>query len=516
MNQRAIWHKRIYWLTLFGVAVGLPLNKIVLSLSGLLMALNWIVEGQFNIKFKRLKEQKTGLLLAILFCFLAATLVYSEDIHYGVKDLRIKLPLLLFPVVILSSEKLSISMYRRVVAAFVLSVTSVTIMNYAYFHLSGNSFSDARQMSLFDSHIRLSLMVTIVAFIAAKTFLIVEGRIKIILLILVVWMMYYTHKSEVLTGYFSFMIAGLTVFVWFVFSYIQKNRFLIFLGILSISTAFLYLLYLNVYPIPKEHLDRENLPEFTEFGGRYQHNLNSVILENGYYIHYFVCPEELDSAWMSKTGSSLLSNENENLYPALLRYMTSLGLRKDALGFASMSEEDIQNVLDGHPSILYAQGGFRSRLARITMEIQKHLEGADPNGSTIQQRIEYWRIGGALIKENPILGVGIGDIQLTFDEKYVANNSRLSQENRLHTHQQFLTIWIGAGIIGFLIFVFYIVLVLKKAIKLNSFPLLVVWSIISFSYFFEDTLETQVGATLAAFLVTFILHQEQKEPLFQR
>jgi hypothetical protein len=515
MNRLAIWHKRIYWFTLFGVAVGLPLNKIVLSLSGLLMALNWIVEGKFKEKFKRLKAQKIGLLLAVLFCVLAFTLVYSEDVHYGVKDLRIKLPLLLFPVVIFSSEALSITLYRRVVAAFVISVTAVTIINYTYFLLSGNSFSDARQMSLFDSHIRLSLMVTIVAFLAARAFFIVEGRMKLIPLILVLWMMYYTHKSEVLTGYFSFIIAGFTVLLWYVFSYIQKNRILITLGILTIAAALIYWLYLIVYPIPKEQLDKENLPEFTELGGRYQHNKNSVILENGYYIHYFVCPEELDSVWKTKTGSSLLSNENENLYPTLLRYMTSLGLRKDALGFDSLSEQDIQNVLDGHPSIIYAQGGFRSRLARITMEIQKHLEGADPNGSTIQQRIEYWRTGCSILKANPILGVGIGDVQKAFDEKYIENNSRLLKENRLHTHQQFLTIWIGAGIIGFLIFVLYILLVLRKAIQLNSYPLIVVWTVISFSYFFEDTLETQVGATLAAFLVSFILHQEQKVPLFK-
>jgi O-antigen ligase len=102
---------------------------------------------------------------------------------------------------------------------------------------------------------------------------------------------------------------------------------------------------------------------------------------------------------------------------------------------------------------------------------------------------------------------------MAFNQQFEANNSRLHPENRLHTHQQFLTFWIGTGLLGLTIFLIYVVSTLLFALKLNSFALLVFWSIITFSYFFEDTLETQVGVTLSAFFVTFMLKQEKNEKL---
>jgi hypothetical protein len=513
MSKRAFWHTRIYWITLLGVVIGLPLNKIVLSLSGMLMALNWLIEGDFQKKWIEIKQQKPGFLPAILFIFLAFTLLYSEDVSYGMKDLRIKLPMLLFPVVILSSKPLPKSLYRKVLFAFVVSVTAVTLINFFYFHyFAFGKLGDVRLMSLFDSHIRLSLMVTAASFLCLRTFFSTQGWIKIPALIAALWLIFYTHKSEVLTGYFSFIIALMTLLIWFLFSRAKCHRLLLSAGLLFVVSLICYILYLSVYPIPKEKLEKSKLEKITPLGGIYEHNISSVIMENGHYIHYYVCPKELDSIWQLRTKESLLSNPNTHLYPTLLRYMTALGLRKDAIGLLSLSDIDMKNIRNGFPSPVYAKGGLNARLARITIEIQKHLEGADPNGSTIQQRFEYWKTGLGIIHENFFMGVGIGDIQHVFNSYYALNNSRLSPENRLHTHQQFLTFWIGSGIVGFILFVLYIVLTLRIAIKHKSYELLVFWSIITFSYFFEDTLETQVGVTLATFFITFILRQEQQNP----
>jgi hypothetical protein len=513
MSQRILWHKWIYWIAIFGIAIGMPLNKIVLSLSGMLMAANWLIEGQIQLKLTRLKEEKTGILLAALYLILALTLFYTEDLNDGLKDLRIKLPMLLFPIVILSSPALPTAMYRRVILSFVLSVTAVSLVNFIVFQQKKDAMIDARQMSLFDSHIRLSLMVAFSFFVTAKSFFKMQSWRKITAFILAIWFLFYTYKSEVLTGYFSIVIGLFTLALWVVFKKTKISKPILGLGTLISVLGIFYLLYLAVYPIPKEHLNHAELPKKTELGGVYEHDTTSVIRENGYYIHYYVCFSELDSVWRLKTGDNLFSDDNPDLFSTLIRYMTSLGLRKDAQGMAALSNHDILNIQMGYPSIVYAQGGLNARLARITMEIQKHLEGADPNGSTIQQRLEYWKTGTEIIVQNPILGVGIGDVQMAFNQQFEANNSRLHPENRLHTHQQFLTFWIGTGLLGLTIFLIYVVSTLLFALKLNSFALLVFWSIITFSYFFEDTLETQVGVTLSAFFVTFMLKQEKNEKL---
>jgi hypothetical protein len=516
MLSRSQIHENIYFVTVLGIAVGLPLNKIMLSISGLLMALNWIVEGKFKEKFENIKKQKVGLLPASLFVILALTLLYSSNQTYGINDLRIKLPLLLFPIVILSSKALTKIQYKIVINGFLASVVLVTLINYINY-TSGLHMSDSREMSLFGSHIRLSLMVTFAFFSALYIAWKRRNLISLSHFAASLWLLFYAYKSEVLTGYFGMVIASLFLVFWGVSHQFKNHKSAVFAVCLSLTALISIVFYYAIYPIPKETFTTEQLNEKTPYGGTYHHDTTSIILENGYYIHYFVCHEELDSMLNLSLGKSIeeLSQNQTDFFPTLIRYMSSLGLRKDADGFAQLSQEDLDNILKGIPSVVYAQGGIKSRLARITMELQKHLEGADPNGSTIQQRIEYWRTGKDIINAHPIFGVGVGDVQDKFNAQYEINNSRLYPENRLHSHQQFMTIWIASGVFGLAILLLSTLLSLKVAFRKKSVLLYLFIVIITFSYFFEDTLETQVGVTLAAFFMSLLLKQEQESPFFE-
>jgi hypothetical protein len=60
-----------------------------------------------------------------------------------------------------------------------------------------------------------------------------------------------------------------------------------------------------------------------------------------------------------------------------------------------------------------------------------------------------------------------------------------------------------------------ILLTIQIAFRLQSILLYLFVIIITFSYFFEDTLETQVGVSLAAFFLSFLLKQEQERPFFE-
>jgi hypothetical protein len=514
MLSREQVHRNIYFISVLGIAVGLPLNKIVLSISGLLMALNWLIEGDFRKKINALKNQKAGLLLAILFIALAFTLSYSSNITYGLNDLRIKLPLLLFPVVILSTKPLSKSQYKSVFLVFLITVSVVTIINYLNYKTG--YMSDSREMSLFGSHIRLSLMVTFAFFTSLYLGWKTRSWLAFLYFSCSIWLLFYAYKSEVLTGYFGMVVTTVFLLFWGIALQFKNHKTVAFSFCLILTSFIALIFYKAIYPIPKENLSFEQLVEKTKLGGTYHHDTTSIILENGYYIHYFICHEELDSMLILNVGKSMdeISAEQADFFPTLIRYMTSLGLRKDAEGFAQLSVSDLDNIFKGIPSVVYAEGGIKSRLARITMELQKHLEGADPNGSTIQQRIEYWRTGKDIIKQNFIFGVGVGDVQDAYNTQYDINNSRLNPENRLHSHQQFMTIWISGGIIALALLLLQIILSLKIAFERKSILLYLFVVIITFSYFFEDTLETQVGVTLTSFFLSFLLKQEQESPYF--
>jgi hypothetical protein len=515
MGSRRQIHENIYFISVLGIALGLPFNKIVLSISGLLMAANWLLEGNYREKLVAIKSQKAGSLLAVLFIFLSFTLLYSSNQEYGVNDLRIKLPLLLFPIVILSSSQLGKTKYNIVIHTFLVSVAVVTLINYINYN-TGIYRSDSREMSLFGSHIRLSLMVTFAFF--SSLFLIWKKRNwkSVLYLLFSLWFLFYAYKSEVLTGYFGMVVTFVFLLFWMISIQFKNHKTLAFAVCLGLTALISFIFYKSIYPIPEENFTAEQLAEKTKHGGTYHHDTMSIILENGYFIHYFICHEELDSMLSITVGKTIdeLKVEQADFFPTLIRYMSSLGLRKDADGFSKLSTTDLDNIFKGIPSVVYAEGGIKSRLARITMELQKHLEGADPNGSTIQQRIEYWKTGKDIIKAYPIFGVGIGDVQDAFNTQYEINNSRLYPENRLHSHQQFMTIWISGGIIALALLLMHIVLSLKIAFEYKSILLYLFVVIITFSYFFEDTLETQVGVTLTAFFLSLLLKHEQEDPFY--
>jgi O-antigen ligase len=85
-------------------------------------------------------------------------------------------------------------------------------------------------------------------------------------------------------------------------------------------------------------------------------------------------------------------------------------------------------------------------------------------------RRAIWIVGMEIIKESPILGVGMGSFRVAFDKEY--------QENRYKTgfvgygrvaHNDFISIFAEYGIIGLLIWLGMIVYILRESYRLNFY-----------------------------------------------
>ena len=120
--------------------------------------------------------------------------------------------------------------------------------------------------------------------------------------------------------------------------------------------------------------------------------------------------------------------------------MHSKELPADSVGFIQLTKEDIQEIERGTADIHEKTPGFIGKLNEARFQIHS---ATNPNGSTILQRLEYWKTGIQLIKENFIFGVGTGDIKDEYKRKYEKNNSLLLPENRLEAHNTFLTFFIS-------------------------------------------------------------------------
>jgi len=96
-------------------------------------------------------------------------------------------------------------------------------------------------------------------------------------------------------------------------------------------------------------------------------------------------------------------------------------------------------------------------------------------------------------------------MNIAFQNQYNEMNSKLDKHSRLRTHNQYLSIWVGLGFLGFLCFLFvlfYPPLYLKSFDNIYYFIFFIAFVV---SMITEDTIETQAGLTFYVFINSFFL-----------
>lgn len=507
----SVYHQLVF-IGYFGLAVGMPLSKIILSLSMMWLALILVLQGDFKRYVQRIKSNDFVLLLLALWAWSLLTFAWSSDLDFALKDFKDKLPLFIIPLLFVAQPLDDNKQYRVVLGGFVVAVLVTSVINVgSYVHLWGDRvYDDIRGMSLFISHIRFALMVSTAAAIAGLWFQKSKHRWKWVGLVLFGWFSFYTYYAQVLSGVLTF---GGVIVVWIALELsIRKNRVLskvvIFLGILGVGVV-TYALVVFFQP-EKLRISLDHLPEKTKEGNLYFHRTDKNQLENGYPVYYFLCQEEMKREWnrLSSFPYDSLDAKGQKLEGTLIRYLTSKGLYKDATGVQALSPTDISHIEQGIPSILSLKKGFGARLAGLKNEL---MYSNDPNGQSIAQRFEYWKTGLKILKSNFLLGVGAGDIDRAFQQQYEHDKSKLRPENRLRTHNQYLSFFIALGLVGFLLFVATLIYFWRTNFKQRNYLAILFLTISLLSFLVEDTLETQMGVTFFAFFFgLFISYSERR------
>ena len=104
-----------------------------------------------------------------------------------------------------------------------------------------------------------------------------------------------------------------------------------------------------------------------------------------------------------------------------------------------------------------------------------------------------------------MIGVGTGDINQAYADKYESLNSMLVPQFRHRAHNQFLAIFVTFGVIGFIWFLISLIYPGLKMKKMYRYHYFVFWITLMLSMLVEDTLETQMGVTLFAFFNALLL-----------
>lgn len=510
LGQRA--HYSIYLAAIMILVIGLSTSEFLMSISSITLAVNWVLEGNFKVKFQKLKSDKLALLLTFLFFIYVFWMVGTSDLNEGLKELRIRLPLLLFPIVLGSIPRFrekELTLIARLFVIATLVSTLISVGVYLEWIPTSLDITDVRNISIFISHIRLSLLIC-VAIVLSIYFILSEKTYRLLISLGILWFIGFLYLIQSATGF-----VILFILVGFLGVYSLKNTSITWFRYVGFFTS-IVVVFGGVMYVWKAKKDYFRVSEKvcnsplsgTASGDVYFHDMENTQVENNNYIWRNIHYHGLKTAWNERSNVDVKGSDEKGqpVMGTLIRYLTSKGLCKDRDGVESLTNDEIAEIEAGNPSSVELKFGINKRLNEIFWEIDSYINGQNPSGNSVIMRLEFWKTAKALISENILLGVGTGDGKLEMQKMYDKTNSILHQNWRLGSHNEFLSTWVKTGLIGFIIFVVALFSpILRK--ENRNFIYLSFFLIAILSFLAENTLETQPGVTFFGFFNCWLIFQ---------
>jgi O-antigen ligase len=512
---KIIPYRTIYLIGLSLLAISLPLSIFATSVAEIILIANWILEGNFRDKLKLFKQRRSLWLIGSIYLLHIVGLLYSADLDYALHDLRINLPLLVLPIVIGTSRGLDNSELKWVLIGLIAGVTASTFISASIlFGIVPYEYHDVREISLFVSHIRLSLLINMAIFILLYfvfgTDFSFSRKIKIVFFVVLLWLTGFIFLLQAITGIVALMVTGFILF-WI---FIRKVKHLVlrwFLVVMMITVTFLVFSFLTrsvarFYGIEK--VDFAALPDKTINGNSYKHDLENKQIENGNYVWLYMCEEELRQGWnvVSEIDYDGRDEVGQRIKYTLIRYLTSRGYRKDSVGISRLNDSDIQLIESGKANYIYGERiSLYPKIYEVIWQIDVFRRGENPSGHSITQRLSFLQAGFNIARENFWIGVGTGDVARTFKTYYEESDSQLHEKYRFLAHNQYLTYFVTFGFIGICWFLIALVWPVFLEKKWKDYLFVIFFIIGLMSMMNEDTLETHTGNSYFAFFYALFL-----------
>lgn len=534
----------MYYLSLVLLVASLPLSKFTMSLCQFSTLFFWLWHGvdtgflkkypskrffypirlfrflgnlfkevfiALTKKFIAFFGNKPAMAIASLLLLHVIGLVYTTDFNYALKDLRTKLPIFILPLFLATGPRISTRVFYWILAGFVAAVVGGSI--YRLFLYLNLPIADNRALDAHTSHIRYSLnavfaIFCLLFFVRSKDFL--PFGFKTLLIIVALWIAGFVVYMNYTTGDAMLLIMGFLTFFYFVFrikNMVWKTSILL-AGMAIILASAIWVVKMGNSYLNAPTVDFSSLEKYTPRGNSYYHDTVNFKTKNGEWLGLYICDKELRQAWYSRSKLPLdsLDPKRQVRRFTLMKYLASKGLRKDADGMAQLSDSEIRNIEAGVNSSANSNWkGIQSQFEEFLTSYQRYVQLDDPNSSSMMQRFEYWRTSLAIIGQNPLVGVGTGDVPDAFKQHYNSTNTKLARQFRLRSHNQYLSITVGFGILGFAWFMFVMFYPGIKTRMFDNYFYLVFWIIFMVSMLTEDTIESQEGVTFYVLFTALLL-----------
>ncbi len=154
---------------------------------------------------------------------------------------------------------------------------------------------------------------------------------------------------------------------------------------------------------------------------------------------------------------------------------------------------------------------LKTKIAYMYYDYLQNKEGKG-RGYSDSERLLSLQLASELIRENPVFGVGAGDIRHVMHEKYEKEIPDIRNHEKKMPHNQFVSVFLGTGVLGGILFVVFCLLPLfwKKNHREPLFLSFVL--IVLFSFLVENTIENALGVALTLFFLLlgmkYLEHEE--------
>ncbi|MBR5029027.1 MAG: O-antigen ligase family protein [Bacteroidales bacterium] len=515
-------HQNIFFLLLATLVVAMPTSKFLMSAMMIFLGANWLLEACFREKWNLAKGNE------VLHAFLALYLVhvvwclFSSNLDYALDDLRKKLPLLVLPIVVLTSTFLDRKKIANLLQIFCLAVAVASVVGIVRY--LGNPDMEYRNIFPHFSHIRFSINVcmAIVLLMYAIHKVLKRKDIKLKWLRIVGILMLealYCVILLLLQSYTAFVILAVTFVVllgWLAVRKKSQPRYaVVFFAVIAVAVVGVWLCFShyrsNYYTL--QELSLKPLETTTANGNAYTH-ANDGLIEMGNYINNYVCREELASQWAKRSAINIdsLTPNSFAVYPTLVRYLNAKGLTKDSAGVAQLQQYDIELIEQGVANHYYARKfDVGKMLYRMFFEYDSYCRDGNVRNSSLLQRFELWRNGLAVFVAHPVIGVGTGDVADEVGKSLEERNSQLAGLG-MRTHNQYITLLLTFGVVGVAIITTFFFRAIRRQKLLKSALFVACMCIVLVSFVSEDTLETEAGVVFSTLMPLLLSHWATESP----
>ena len=477
-----------------------------MSLSLIGLFINWVLELDFKLKWQNIKNYKyLPIIFLGIFLIELIWLPISRDLITGLNVLRIKLPLLLLPIIIGTTKQFSKKENKTIIITFFLGIIASTFLVFLVDLGWLNTKKDSgtiRDISIFMSHIRYSILLSF-ATILILFLVINKKKNRILLMLFFIWIVFIVFKLATITAIIGLSTAIITMIgieIAVLKKKIKKGYILALLGSFILFGLYLGITIKDFYHVKS---NERAIQTFSLGGEKYSHKFHDNTTENGFFVWENIAPKELKKAWekRSKTRFDGKDNIGQPLKKTLFRYLTSKGFKKDREGLLKLKESEIRLIENGRTTCK-EYSNLQIRIRSLLHESNADKKKQNLKNQTVSQRLFFWKKGLEIFLKAPIFGHGPGGSKVEYKEDYKTN------ETPLFAHNQFLTQLINLGIFGFIIWItiiFYVFTQIKKELISIFIPYLVLMFL---SFLSDDMLEVQAGVTIFSLIGTIMLFSD--------